>query len=29
MPIMVTYNISDMGYVKYYLAPKVVDEEDS
>lgn len=24
---MVEYGIGDMGYIKYYLAPKIEDEE--
>uniref|UniRef100_A0A7S0RYP4 DNA sliding clamp PCNA n=1 Tax=Chlamydomonas leiostraca TaxID=1034604 RepID=A0A7S0RYP4_9CHLO len=27
LPIVVEYGIGDMGYIKYYLAPKIEDEE--
>ena len=27
LPVQVSYNIADMGYVKYYLAPKIEDDE--
>ena len=28
LPIVVEYKIGDMGYVRYFLAPKIEDEED-
>lgn len=27
LPILVEYRIGDMGHVRYYLAPKIEDEE--
>mmetsp|Transcript_4162 Transcript_4162/g.8563 ORF Transcript_4162/g.8563 Transcript_4162/m.8563 type:complete len:224 (-) Transcript_4162:589-1260(-) len=27
LPVVVEYKIADMGYVRYYLAPKIEDEE--
>ena len=27
LPIVVDYQIADIGYIKYYLAPKIEDEE--
>ena len=27
LPIVVEYRIADMGHVKFYLAPKIEDEE--
>jgi proliferating cell nuclear antigen len=27
LPIVVEYGIGDMGYIKYFLAPKIDDEE--
>ena len=27
LPVVVQYLIADMGYVRYYLAPKIEDEE--
>jgi proliferating cell nuclear antigen len=27
LPIVVEYQIADMGYVRYYLAPKIEDED--
>lgn len=27
LPVVVEYKIEDMGYVRYYLAPKIEDEE--
>ncbi len=27
LPVVVEYRIADMGYVRYYLAPKIEDEE--
>ena len=27
LPIMVEYKISDMGHVRFYLAPKIDDDE--
>ena len=27
LPVAVGYNIGDMGFVKYYLAPKIEDDE--
>ncbi|XP_064458525.1 proliferating cell nuclear antigen-like [Ornithodoros turicata] len=29
VPLVVEYKIDDMGYVRYYLAPKIEDSEDS
>jgi len=29
LPIVVEYKIGDMGYVRYFLAPKIEDEEDA
>ena len=29
LPIVVEYKIEDMGYVRYFLAPKIDDEEDA
>lgn len=26
---MVEYRIEDMGYIRYYLAPKIEDEEET
>jgi proliferating cell nuclear antigen len=28
VPLCVAFQIEDIGYVKYYLAPKLEDEED-
>ena len=28
LPVKVSYNIADMGSVKYYLAPKIDDDEN-
>eukprot|EP00043_Microstomoeca_roanoka_P003509 m.44190 g.44190 ORF g.44190 m.44190 type:complete len:264 (+) comp12093_c0_seq1:359-1150(+) len=28
IPLVVEYRIEDMGYIRYYLAPKIDDEED-
>lgn len=27
LPVVVEYRIADMGYVRYYLAPKIEDED--
>lgn len=27
LPVMVEYRISDMGYLRFYLAPKIEDED--
>jgi proliferating cell nuclear antigen len=27
LPIVVEYTIADMGFIRYYLAPKIDDEE--
>ena len=27
LPIVVEYKIAEMGYVRYYLAPKIEEEE--
>jgi len=29
LPVQVNYNIQDLGYVKYYLAPKIEDEDET
>jgi proliferating cell nuclear antigen len=29
LPIVVEYRIADMGYVRYYLAPKIEDEQEA
>ena len=29
LPVVVQYLIADMGYVRYYLAPKIEDEENA
>jgi proliferating cell nuclear antigen len=29
VPLVVEYKIADMGHLKYYLAPKIEDEEGS
>lgn len=29
VPLMVEYRIEDMGYIRYYLAPKIEDEEET
>jgi proliferating cell nuclear antigen len=29
VPLVVEYKIGDMGYVRYYLAPKIEDEQDA
>lgn len=26
---MVEYRVEDMGYIRYYLAPKIADEEET
>jgi proliferating cell nuclear antigen len=28
IPIVVEYRISDVGFIKYYLAPKIDEEEN-
>jgi proliferating cell nuclear antigen len=28
LPVVVEYRIADMGYVRYYLAPKIEDEAE-
>jgi proliferating cell nuclear antigen len=28
LPIVVEYKVSDLGYIRYFLAPRVGDEED-
>ena len=28
LPVVVEYKISDMGYIRFYLAPKIEDEEE-
>ena len=28
VPLVVEYDIEDVGHVKYFLAPKIEDEED-
>ena len=27
LPVVVEFRIADMGYVRFYLAPKIEDEE--
>lgn len=27
LPVVVEYKIADMGYIRYYLAPKIEEEE--
>ncbi len=27
LPVQVSYNIADLGHVKFYLAPKIDDDE--
>jgi len=27
-PLVVEYNIEDIGYVRFYLAPKIEDEDN-
>jgi proliferating cell nuclear antigen len=27
-PLLVEYKIEDMGYLRYYLAPKIGDDEE-
>jgi proliferating cell nuclear antigen len=27
LPVVVEYRVADFGYVRYYLAPKIEDEE--
>ncbi len=29
LPIVVEYQIADIGYLRYYLAPKIDDEEEA
>ena len=29
VPLVVEYKIGDMGYIRYYLAPKIEDGDDS
>lgn len=29
VPLVVEYKIADMGYLKYYLTPKIEEEEGS
>ena len=29
LPIVVEYKIEDMGYVRYFLAPKIDDDEEN
>ncbi|KAH7659802.1 Proliferating cell nuclear antigen PCNA protein [Dioscorea alata] len=28
LPVVVEYKVADMGYIKFYLAPKIEDDED-
>ena len=28
LPVVVEYRIAEMGYVRYYLAPKIEDEAE-
>ena len=28
LPVVVEYKISDMGYIRFYLAPKIEDDEE-
>ena len=28
VPLVVEYRIGDMGYIRYYLAPKIEDEDE-
>lgn len=28
LPVVVEYKIADMGYVRFYLAPKIEDDEE-
>lgn len=28
LPMVVEYKIADMGYIRYYLAPKIDEDED-
>jgi Proliferating cell nuclear antigen, C-terminal domain len=28
VPLVVEYNIGDIGHIRYYLAPKIEDEEN-
>lgn len=28
LPVVVEYKIADMGYIRYYLAPKIEDEDE-
>ena len=28
VPLVVEYNIGDIGYVRYYLAPKIEDDDN-
>lgn len=28
LPVVVEYKIADMGYVRYYLAPKIEEDEE-
>lgn len=29
LPVVVEYNIADMGYIRYYLAPKIEDDDQT
>ena len=29
LPVVVEYKILDVGYIRYYLAPKIEDDEDA
>lgn len=28
LPVVVEYKVAEMGYIRYYLAPKIEEEED-
>jgi len=29
LPVVVEYKVAEMGYIRYYLAPKIEEEEDT
>lgn len=29
LPVVVEYKVAEMGYIRYYLAPKIGEEEDT
>lgn len=29
LPVVVEYKIAEMGYIRYYLAPKIEDDEEA